>query len=67
LSIAAASVLAKTARDALLVAWEEEYPGYGFARHKGYGTVAHRQVLLLKGPCPLHRFTFAPIRDLKRQ
>ena len=67
LSIAAASVLAKTARDELLVAWEQEYPGYGFARHKGYGTVAHRQALQLKGPCPLHRLTYAPIRDLKRQ
>ena len=64
LSIAAASVLAKTARDELLVAWEQEYPGYGFARHKGYGTAAHRQALQLKGPCPLHRFSFAPIRDL---
>ena len=64
LSIAAASVLAKTARDELLIAWEQEYPGYGFARHKGYGTAAHRQALQDKGPCPLHRFTFAPIRDL---
>jgi ribonuclease HII len=64
LSIAAASVLAKTARDELLIAWEQEYPGYGFARHKGYGTAAHRQALQVKGPCPLHRFSFAPIRDL---
>jgi ribonuclease HII len=64
LSIAAASVLAKTARDELLIAWEQEYPGYGFARHKGYGTAAHRQALQDKGPCPLHRFSFAPIRDL---
>jgi ribonuclease HII len=67
LSIAAASVLAKTARDELLVAWDKEYPGYGFARHKGYGTAAHRQALLFKGPCQLHRLTFAPIRNLKRQ
>ena len=65
LSIAAASVLAKTVRDELLVAWEQEYPGYGFARHKGYGTAAHRQALQEKGPCPLHRFSFAPIRELK--
>jgi ribonuclease HII len=64
LSIAAASVLAKTARDELLVDWEEEYPGYGFARHKGYGTAVHRQALQLMGPCPLHRFSFAPIREL---
>jgi len=67
LSIAAASVLAKTARDELLVAWEEEYPGYGFARHKGYGTAAHRQALQVKGPCPLHRFSFAPIRELTKE
>ena len=67
LSIAAASVLAKTARDELLLAWEEEYPGYGFARHKGYGTAAHRQALQVKGPCPLHRLSFAPLRELKRQ
>jgi len=66
LSIAAASVLAKTVRDKLLVAWELEYPEYGFARHKGYGTAAHRQALQAKGPCPLHRLTFAPVRDLKR-
>jgi ribonuclease HII len=64
LSIAAASVLAKTARDELLIAWEQEYPGYGFARHKVYGTAAHRQALQDKGPCPLHRFSFAPIRNL---
>jgi ribonuclease HII len=64
LSIASASVLAKTARDELLIAWEQEYPGYGFARHKGYGTAAHRLALQLKGPCSLHRFSFAPIRDL---
>ncbi len=67
LSIAAASVLAKTARDELLLSLEEEYPGYGFARHKGYGTAAHRQALQVKGPCPLHRLSFAPIRDLNRQ
>ncbi len=64
LSIASASVLAKTARDELLIAWEQEYPGYGFARHKGYGTAAHRLALQLKGPCSLHRFSFAPIRNL---
>ena len=67
LSIAAASVLAKTARDELLVGCENEYPGYGFARHKGYGTAAHRQALQIKGPCSLHRFSFAPIRDLMKQ
>jgi ribonuclease HII len=64
LSIAAASVLAKTARDALLVAWDEEYPEYGFARHKGYGTALHQSALQKQGPCPLHRCSFAPIREL---
>lgn len=58
LSVAAASVLAKTARDARLVAMEEEYPGYGFARHKGYGTAAHRAALQRLGPCPEHRRSF---------
>jgi ribonuclease HII len=58
LSIAAASVLAKTARDARLVKLEEEYPGYGFARHKGYGTAAHRAALQRLGPCPQHRRSF---------
>lgn len=64
LSIAASSVLAKTARDALLVAWDEEYPVYGFARHKGYGTALHQSALQKQGPCPLHRHSFAPIREL---
>jgi ribonuclease HII len=64
LSIAAASVLAKTARDALLVAWDEEYPMYGFARHKGYGTSLHQRALAQQGPCPLHRRSFAPVRAL---
>jgi ribonuclease HII len=51
-------VLAKTARDARLEALEQEYPGYGFARHKGYGTAAHRAALLRLGPCPQHRRSF---------
>ena len=58
LSVAAASVLAKTARDARLVKLEEEYPGYGFARHKGYGTAVHRAALQRLGPCPQHRRSF---------
>jgi ribonuclease HII len=58
LSIAAASVLAKTARDARLVAMEQEYPGYGFVRHKGYGTAVHREALLRLGLCPQHRRSF---------
>ena len=57
-SIAAASILAKVARDALMVRAERRYPGYGFARHKGYPTHAHLDALARLGPCPLHRRTF---------
>ena len=62
LSIAAASVLAKTARDSLLVDYEADYPGYGFARHKGYGTALHQAALQHVGPCAIHRRSFAPLR-----
>jgi ribonuclease HII len=62
LSIAAASVLAKTARDALLTALETEFPGYGFAQHKGYGTAQHQAALRALGPCPQHRRSYAPVR-----
>lgn len=62
LSIAAASVLAKTARDARMEELDREYPGYGFKRHKGYGTAAHQAALRDLGPCPAHRFSFSPLR-----
>jgi ribonuclease HII len=58
LSIAAASVLAKTARDELMRQLDTQYPGYGFAMHKGYGTLAHRRALQVLGPSPVHRSTF---------
>jgi len=61
LSIAAASVLAKTSRDAILVVLDEAYPGYGFEAHKGYGTQAHLEALRNLGPSPVHRRSFAPI------
>jgi ribonuclease HII len=64
LSIAAASVLAKTARDAVLRELDGLYPGYGFARHKGYGTAAHQAALAELGPCPVHRRSYAPIAAL---
>ncbi len=64
LSIAAASVLAKTARDRWMAAQEAAYPGYGFARHKGYGTAVHRRALNELGACALHRCSFAPLRAL---
>jgi len=58
LSIAAASVLAKTARDFLMGACDAQYPGYGFAIHKGYGTATHRTAIERLGPCLFHRRTF---------
>jgi ribonuclease HII len=64
LSIAAASVLAKTARDELMIKLDKEYAGYGLAQHKGYGTLQHRLALKEIGASPIHRFSFAPIRDL---
>ena len=61
-AIAAASILAKTWRDAFMVAAEARAPGYGFAAHKGYGTPAHVRALGQLGPCPLHRRSFEPVR-----
>jgi ribonuclease HII len=58
LSIAAASILAKTSRDALMRQLEDQFPGYGFAAHKGYGTLAHRRSLAQLGPCSIHRQSF---------
>ena len=57
-SIAAASVIAKTYRDSLMVEYDAVYPQYGFAGHKGYGAASHRQAIKDHGPCPLHRMTF---------
>ncbi len=64
LSIASASVLAKTARDAFMVEQDLYYPGYEFRRHKGYGTRLHQLALLAQGPCAIHRRSFAPVRNL---
>ncbi len=58
LSIAAASIFAKTARDAMMCRLDSKYPGYGFARHKGYGTAGHRAALGKLGECPEHRRSF---------
>ncbi len=60
-TVAAASILAKVTRDRVMQALEQQYPGYGFAQHKGYGTVQHLQALNLLGPCEQHRRTFAPV------
>jgi len=60
-AISAASIIAKTTRDAMLIALDRDYPMYGFARHKGYGTPEHLAALDLHGPCPHHRKSFAPV------
>jgi ribonuclease HII len=60
-SIAAASVLAKVYRDRMLIELDREYPGYGLARHKGYGSPAHIEALARLGPTPLHRKSFHPV------
>jgi ribonuclease HII len=62
-AISAASILAKTERDRLMIALDTRFPGYGFDRHKGYPTAAHVLALQSLGPCPEHRRSFAPVRD----
>lgn len=64
LSIAAASIIAKVTRDRLMETLDAEYPGYGFARHKGYPTREHLALLWERGPCPIHRRAFAPVKRL---
>ena len=61
-SIMAASVVAKVHRDGLMIEYDRQYPGYGFAEHKGYATPAHREALRMLGPSPIHRMSWAPIR-----
>ena len=63
LSIAVASIVAKVTRDRLMVELDGQFPGYGLAQHKGYGTREHLEALLRLGPCPIHRKTFEPVRD----
>jgi ribonuclease HII len=65
LSIAAASIIAKVTRDRWMAEQETNFPGYGFARHKGYGTAAHHAALVRLGPCALHRLSFAPVAALQ--
>ncbi|MEI6972025.1 MAG: ribonuclease HII [bacterium] len=66
LSIAAASIVAKVLRDRIMVELESTYPGYGFAKHKGYGTKEHMKALFEHGPTPIHRFSFRPVMDAGR-
>lgn len=64
-SIAAASVVAKVARDALMSRLDVDFPAYGFASNKGYGTAAHLAALVREGPCAQHRYSFAPLRTVR--
>lgn len=64
LSIACASIVAKVTRDRLMAEMDRLYPGYGFARHKGYGTTEHLLALRRQGVCPLHRRSFGPVRGV---
>ena len=64
-SIAAASIIAKVARDKTMVDYSKKFPEYGFERHKGYGTLLHRQMIAKYGICDLHRKSFKPIKSLK--
>ena len=63
-SIAAASIIAKVTRDRLMMEYDRQYPQYGFAQHKGYGTAAHIAAIRKYGPCPIHRLTFEPIKSM---
>ena len=62
LSIAAASIIAKVARDTIMIELDAVYPQYGFAGHKGYAAKTHRDAITLHGPCPVHRYCYAPVR-----
>ncbi len=63
-SIACASIVAKVTRDNLMLEYDKQYPEYGFASHKGYGTKSHRQAIIKFGPCPIHRKSFNPVKGL---
>ena len=63
-SIACASIVAKVSRDRLMIKLDEEYSGYGLAKHKGYGTKDHVECLRRLGPCSVHRKTFSPVREM---
>ena len=66
-SIAAASVLAKVTRDRLMLEFDRQWPVYGFARHKGYGTTRHFAAIAAHGPCQIHRRSFAPLRSAEHE
>lgn len=62
-AVAAASIVAKVVRDRTMALWAKAYPEYGFDGHKGYATAMHTAALAQHGPCPIHRYSFAPVRD----
>lgn len=64
--ISAASIIAKVSRDAEMVDMDEMYPGYGFAKHKGYPTKQHQEALREQGACPIHRLSFKPVQRIIR-
>ena len=64
ISIAAASIIAKVTRDAIMKELHELYPAYGFIRHKGYPTKEHKEAILRHGPCPVHRLTFRGVKEV---
>jgi len=66
-AISAASILAKVCRDRLMQRWHRRYPAYGFDRHKGYPTPQHLAALAVHGPCPIHRRSFRPVREVIAQ
>jgi len=63
MSIAAASIVAKVVRDQMMLEFDKKYPQYMFAKHKGYGTAEHLALIKKNGPCPIHRRSFAPVRE----
>ena len=66
-SIACASIIAKVTRDRFMIQLDRDYPGYGLAKHKGYGTREHLSCLCRMGTCPIHRRSFRPVREVSEQ
>ena len=65
--ISAASIVAKVARDRLMIAYDKRYPHYGFAKHKGYPTREHIEAIRKFGPCPIHRLSFSPVKEISAE
>lgn len=63
-AISAASILAKVTRDRMMAEFDRQYPGYGFAKHSGYGTKTHLEALKVLGACPIHRRSYAPVKNI---